>query len=165
MVAIWSQYGGNILPSVRKGLGSRNKGLDGLVGIKRGAGLTQAHSKISDGQSTIMGNCGCRNSPVGGGVLRGIKKPRQTSGLLCPGLDSNQHTSRRRHLKTVRLPISPPGLLTFFGNGMQIYSIPKYKTQKNYAPEFFLFGASNKIPAITNPVPASWAIKMGSPRM
>ncbi len=27
----------------------------------------------------------------------------------CPGLDSNQHTSRRRHLKTVRLPISPPG--------------------------------------------------------
>lgn len=29
---------------------------------------------------------------------------------LCPGLDSNQHTSRRRHLKTVRLPISPPGL-------------------------------------------------------
>src|SRR6476620_6602099 len=31
--------------------------------------------------------------------------------LLCPGLDSNQHTSRRRHLKTVRLPVSPPGQL------------------------------------------------------
>ena len=31
------------------------------------------------------------------------------SFFLCPGLDSNQHTSRRCHLKTVRLPISPPG--------------------------------------------------------
>ena len=39
----------------------------------------------------------------------------------CPGLDSNQHTSRRRHLKTVRLPISPPGL---WGNGRQIYRKP-----------------------------------------
>jgi hypothetical protein len=27
----------------------------------------------------------------------------------CPRLDSNQHTLRRRHLKTVRLPISPLG--------------------------------------------------------
>ena len=40
-----------------------------------------------------------------------IKNPALRAGLfyLCPGLDSNQHTSRRRHLKTVRLPISPPG--------------------------------------------------------
>src|SRR5262249_12970406 len=42
-------------------------------------------------------------------VLEKYKKPRLTSGRLCPGLDSNQHTLRRCYLKTVRLPISPPG--------------------------------------------------------
>ena len=35
--------------------------------------------------------------------------PTSLERRLCPGLDSNQHTLRRRHLKTVRLPISPPG--------------------------------------------------------
>src|SRR5579871_4184818 len=38
------------------------------------------------------------------------KKPLSfAEGPLCPGLDSNQHTLRRCYLKTVRLPISPPG--------------------------------------------------------
>jgi hypothetical protein len=41
---------------------------------------------------------------------------------LCPGLDSNQHTSRRCHLKTVRLPISPPGhpVRHYYPDGVQI---------------------------------------------
>gem|GEM_PF-1081466 len=41
-----------------------------------------------------------------------INKKLQTkacSFYWCPGLDSNQHTLRRHHLKMVRLPISPPG--------------------------------------------------------
>ena len=41
--------------------------------------------------------------------------------IMCPRLDSNQHTRRRCDLNTVRLPISPLGhfrstkLLLFFG--------------------------------------------------
>src|SRR5579864_3563032 len=39
--------------------------------------------------------------------LPNAKTPDYRRGLLCPGLDSNQHTLRRCYLKTVRLPISP----------------------------------------------------------
>lgn len=39
--------------------------------------------------------------------------------FLCPGSDSNRHTSRRQILSLLRLPISPPGL-----PGLQYYIIP-----------------------------------------
>jgi hypothetical protein len=48
------------------------------------------------------------------------KPPHYRAEALCPELDSNQHTSRRRHLKTVRLPISPSG---HSPAGLQIYWI------------------------------------------
>ncbi len=50
--------------------------------------------------------------------------------FLCPGLDSNQHTLRRRRLKTVRLPISPPGL-AFAGTNLQYFSISTHFDLQN----------------------------------
>jgi hypothetical protein len=35
-----------------------------------------------------------------------------TTPLNCPGQESNLHALRRYHLKVVRLPISPPGLVS-----------------------------------------------------
>ena len=46
-----------------------------------------------------------------------LKPDKGIKFCLCPGMDSNHHTLRRRHLKTVRLPISPPGHSVF---GVQI---------------------------------------------
>jgi hypothetical protein len=43
-------------------------------------------------------------------ILTKLTPDEDFKSYLCPGLDSNQHTLRRRHLKAVRLPISPPGL-------------------------------------------------------
>ena len=76
---------------------------------------------------------------------------------LCPGLDSNQHTSRRRHLKTVRLPISPPGPVSM--------KDCKYNSQ-NYAFESFLdFKLNKSMPIKIIVVPIICSKKIDSPKI
>src|SRR5579863_5122066 len=70
-------------------------------------GLAQLFQRTSSNRrSSLLLLCNVRFAPL----LSQTKKPlSEAEGSWCPGLDSNQHTLRRCYLKTVRLPISPPG--------------------------------------------------------
>ncbi len=98
--------------------------------------------------------------------------------LLCPGLDSNQHTFRRCYLKAVRLPISPPGHLLYGGANISKdqtapKKVPFYPdgptaeasdTASGLSPtRFAAFHPMSSTPMITSTVPITCSAKIGSP--